>query len=178
MNDADDAHIVLRCLDGDRQAFESLVSKYQKPVFNLALRMVKDYKDAEDITQTAFVKAFENLQSFSIRRKFFSWLYRIAINESLNFLSHRKRLEALGEDRVSTDKSPEETVTEADQHDMVEHALMRLSPDYRSVVVLKHLQGLSYKEIGDILEIPEKTVKSRLFTARQQLKDLLTQAAR
>jgi len=103
MSDQDDELLVRRCLGGDRGAFEVLVDKYQGPLFNVALRMTQVYADAEDITQSAFLKAFESLSSFKPGRKFFSWLYRIAVNESLNFLRAKRHLEPLSEETAVED---------------------------------------------------------------------------
>jgi RNA polymerase sigma-70 factor, ECF subfamily len=173
MTDAEDLELVHRCRAGDRSAFEHLVDKYQGAIFNLALRMVQSQEDAEDIAQTAFLKAFERLETFNARFRFFSWLYRIAVNESLSFLEARKRFSGLEEaDQIA---NPEQ-VDPAEASDLsakLEEALMQLSVDYRAVVVLKHFEGLSYEEISQILEIPEKKVKSRLFSARQILRDIL-----
>jgi len=173
MTEREDATLVRQCIEGDKKAFEALVEKYQKPMFNVAVRIINDYEDAADVTQAAFIKAYENLRQFDHRYKFYSWLYRITVNGSLNFINTKKRFEGLGDDVVSPDKSADELFSEEDTARNVRQALMKLSPDYRSVVVLSHFRDLSYKEIGDVLGIPEKRVKSRLFTARQLLKDLL-----
>jgi RNA polymerase sigma-70 factor, ECF subfamily len=173
MNESDDLAIVKQCQNGDRRAFEILVEKYQKPMFNVALRMTRNYSDAEDIAQATFLKAFEKITSFDHQYKFFSWLYRIAMNESLNFVNQRKQVEELGEDISSDEKSAEENYDQDQTSRSVQDALMELKADHRAVVVLKHLQGLSYDEISRILDIPEKKVKSRLFTARLMLKDVL-----
>jgi RNA polymerase sigma-70 factor, ECF subfamily len=173
MDESDDLAIVKQCQNGDRRAFEVLVEKYQKPMFNVALRMTRNYSDAEDIAQATFLKAFEKIASFDHQYKFFSWLYRIAMNESLNHVNQRKQVEELSEDISSDEKSAEESYDEDQTSRSVQDALMELKADYRAVVVLKHLQGLSYDEISKILDIPETKVKSRLFTARLMLKDVL-----
>jgi RNA polymerase sigma-70 factor (ECF subfamily) len=173
MSDRDDKELVRRCLEGDRGAFESLVDRYQKTLFNFALRMTHSVSDAEDIAQSAFLKVYEKLDSFDPNYKFFSWLYRIAVNESLNFIKHRRQVERLEDDIVADEADPEQTYDEDQTTRTVQSALMELSENHRSVVILKHLQGFSYAEISGILNIPEKKVKSRLFTARVQLKDVL-----
>ena len=169
----DDTVLVQRSLEGDRNAFGVLVEKYQKPMFNVALRIVHDYQDASDVTQAAFIDAYENLKRFDPRYRFYSWLYKITVNGCLNLVGRRQRFVGLNEEMVSVDKQPDELYSEKDTASIVEKALMRLSPEYRVVIVLNHFQDLSYKEISDVLSIPEKTVKSRLFTARQLLKDFL-----
>ncbi len=173
MKEDTDIILVRQCLRGNNGAFEAIVDKYQKPVFNAALRIINNYQDAEDVTQSSFVKAFEKLPSFKPRYKFFSWLYRIVVNESLNFVSQRKRLQELNTDLVSREKTAEEAYDDIETSQQLQVALMDLKVEHRVVIVLKHFQDLSYTEISQILDIPEKTVKSRLFTAREQLKTRL-----
>jgi RNA polymerase sigma-70 factor (ECF subfamily) len=158
---------------GDERAFEGLVDRYQKAIFNLAYRMVDDYEDAKDITQVVFLKAYENLAGFDPSLKFYSWIYRIAINESLNFLRKKDRLEPLDEKSVSAAPGPEERAVGDELSRGVQRALMTLAPDHRTVIVLRHFLDCSYEEISRIAHVPEKTVKSRLFSARQQLKNVL-----
>ena len=172
-SEPDDNELVRECVDGDEHAFEILLLRYQKPVFNAVLRMVRDRDEASDITQTAFLKAFEQLKSFDSRHKFFSWLYRIAINESINHVKRRGRLEPLEGDWASAARSPEAAVVGSDLSHHVQDALMSISSDYRAVLILRHFEECSYDEIAVIVGVPEKTVKSRLFSARRQLKELL-----
>jgi len=169
----DDATLIRQCLEGHTKAFESIIDKYQKPIFNVALRIIDDTQDAEDVAQAVFVKAFEKLGTFDPRHKLFSWLYRMAVNESLNFLNQKKRFEGLDQGLVSQDQSPDESYEDNERSQTIENALMQLEPEQRALIVLKHFQELSYKEIGFIFNIPEKTVKSRLFSARQLLKSVL-----
>lgn len=169
----DDALIIQRCLDGDLASFEVIVDRYQRVVFNAAFRVLNDHDDASDVSQAVFIKVFENLKSFNRDLKFFSWLYRITINESLNFNKQKRRLDPVGEDIYSNEKGPDELLHDADISDRIQSALMTLSLEYRVVLVLNYFHDLSYREIGFVLEIPEKTVKSRLFTARQLLKERL-----
>jgi RNA polymerase sigma-70 factor, ECF subfamily len=175
MSEQNDEVIVKRCMDGDRDAFEALVDKYQGPLFNLALRMTQEYADAEDIIQSVFLKAYESLSSFKPGRKFFSWLYRIAVNETLNFLRAKRPQEPLSEDTPVDDADGSREIARGEASAQIEEALMELSVDYRTVVVLKHLQELPYADISQILDIPVKTVKSRLFTARMQMREILVQ---
>lgn len=172
VDEGDDHELVDRCLHGDLEAFEPLVARYQKPLFNVALRMVKDREDARDITQTAFVKAYEKLGTFDPSYRFFSWIYRIAVNECLNFVARRRPEGPLPPDLPSTD-DPERSAQAGELAARIQRALMTLSPDYRLAVVLRHFLGLSYGEMSAVLLIPEKTVRSRLHTARQRLADTL-----
>jgi RNA polymerase sigma-70 factor (ECF subfamily) len=158
----------------DRDAFEAIVEEYIKPVFNIAYRMVNDYEDAMDITQTTFMKAYEKRESYNPRYKVFSWLYRIAVNESLNHLQKRKRESNLTHELADRRLTPEQFMIQNETTSSVQSAIMDLGLDYRIVIVLKHFQHLSYREISQILDIPEKRIKSRLFSARQLLKEKLT----
>jgi len=135
--------------------------------------MTKNYEDAEDITQSVFVKAYEKLNTFQSRYKFFSWIYRIAVNETLNYLNQNKRIKGLNQNFVSKEKTPDESYEETELNEKLQDALMNIDPEYQILIVLKHFQDCSYKEIAYIVNIPEKRVKSRLFTARQLLKDVL-----
>ena len=170
-----DKELVERCLQGSEKAFETLVDRYQKVVFNVAYRMLDDYDAAEDITQTVFIKGFEKMRSFNPKYRFFSWLYRIAVNETLNYINQRKRLVELSPNIVSDRKSPEREYREAELSRKMEEALMELDPKYRIVLVLKHFRECSYQEMSVALQIPEKKVKSRLFTARQLLRLVLVE---
>jgi RNA polymerase sigma-70 factor (ECF subfamily) len=173
MSEVDDLTLVNRCIQGHTKAFEPIVDRYQKAIFNVALRMLNDYEDAQDIAQSVFVKTFENLASFNPKYKFFSWIYRMAINESINYLNKRKPIEEIQDNVISRDKTPDQELLDRDLSDRVQAALMDLQLDARVVLILKHLEGFSYREISFILEVPEKTVKSRLFSSRKQLRDIL-----
>lgn len=172
-NEPDDITLVRGCLGGDERAFEVLVLRYQGPIYNAVLRMVRDRDDASDLTQSAFLKAYQQLSRFDPQYKFFSWIYRIAVNETLNYVKRRNRQEPLVGDRASEDRSPENLLvgTEVSRH--VQDALMQISADYRVVVVLRHFHDCSYEDMAAILGVPEKTIKSRLFSARRQLRELL-----
>lgn len=176
MLEPDDKDLVRRCLAGDPKAFEMILERYQKQVFNVALRILSDRDDAADVTQATFLKAYEKLNSYNERYKFFSWLYRIAVNASLNFLEHKKRSDPLGDEEPAEGNRLEEDIDQAERVEKLEDAMYGLPVDYRVVIVLRHFHDLSYEDIATILEIPEKTVKSRLFTARQLLKDMLVKA--
>lgn len=171
--DSSDAVLVARCVQGDSQAFDDLVLKYQKTLFNTALRMTGDFDTAEEVTQEAFVKAYQRLGTFDQRFRFFSWLYRILINETLDQLERRKRHEALSDWMTSSEPGPAELQERSDAEEMLREALLAVAPEQRALLLLKHFEELTYEEIGVILEIPVKKVKSRLFTARMQLKAAL-----
>lgn len=170
MTDLEDLELVEKTLGGETRAFEGLVRNYQKIVFNVALRMTNDADDAADITQDVFVKAFDKLKSFDRRYRFFSWLYRIAVNESLNFVRSQRRWEPL--DEPESQLAAPEPEVDILLPVLIERALMELKPDSRIVIVLRHFHDLSYLEIGRLLDLPEKTVKSRIHTAREMLRDI------
>lgn len=162
-----------RCAKGDRRAFETLLTRYQKPVYNAAYRMLHSPDDARDVTQTVFLKVFEHLDQFDPQRRFFSWVYRITLNESINWLKRANRFGPVADDIQDSSDGPERAAGNEQLGEGMQAALMTISADYRQVVILKHVLGCSYREISDILEIPEKTVKSRLYSARQLLREHL-----
>jgi len=168
-----DGALVDRCRRGDRQAIEMLIREYEKPVYNAAYRILGNPDDAADATQSVFLKAFENLDRYDAKYKFFSWIYRIAVNESINQFKRNRKLEPLEDDSVADTSGPDSTVESGDLAHWIQDGLMALTHDYRTVVVLRHFSDLSYREIGDVLDIPEKTVKSRLYSARQSMKERL-----
>ncbi len=170
----DDIVLVERCLGGDTAAFRPLVERYQRVLLTVAARMLGDADEAADAAQNAFVHAYQKLQTFDRRHKFFSWLYRILVNECLNVKRSRQPLEPLGADLATRD-DPLRDAEQAELRANVQAALLRLPAPYREVVVLRHYAGLSYVEIAETLGVPEKTVKSRLYSARQHLgEDLLS----
>ena len=170
--DEQDRALVREFLEGHRDAANSLVDRYQKRLFNLALRMLGDVQDAEDVTQTVFLNAFLKLSTYDPRFKFFSWIYRMTVNESLNVLKRRKPSVTLehGPEIPVAAASPDRS---AEAEDRVGKALMGLGPNDRAVVVLRHFLLFSYQEIAEVLEIPVQTVKSRLYTARERLRLVL-----
>jgi RNA polymerase sigma-70 factor (ECF subfamily) len=167
--DEQDRALVQRYLDGDREAASNLVDRYQRRLFNVALRMLGNVQDAEDATQTVFGNAFSGLKSYDPKYRFFSWIYRMAVNESLNALKRRKP--TVGMDEGFDIAAPGNRTSGAvEAADRVGRALMDLKPDDRAVVVLHHFVSFSYEEIAAVLDVPVKTVKSRLFTARERLR--------
>ena len=134
--------------------------------------MVGNVEDARDATQDAFVKAYQRLASFDTKQRFFSWMYRILVNECLNVNRDRRPEEALDQN-TEDGGTPFDTTLESERREQIQLALLRLTPEYRTVVVLRHFAGQSYGEIAEALAIPEKTVKSRLYSARQRLGELL-----
>lgn len=170
--DPEDGALVAGTLKGDPAAFEAIVARYQSVMFRVALRMLGDYEDARDATQTAFVSAYRKLSSFDPNLRFFSWLYRILLNECLNAKRDRRPHEPVTADMVLAG-SPLEALEASERRHRVQRALLALPHDYREVIVLRHFAELGYDEIATTLGIAPKTVKSRLYTARQRLTELL-----
>lgn len=173
MKEDADWTLVGRCREGDRTACEQLVLRYQKPVYNAALRLLRNPEDARDVAQTAFLKAFEHLADYDPRFKFYSWIYRIAINEALDTLGSRRRVAEVSDDEADEAPGPEQLAEGEQTARAIEDALMRIKPELRTVIVLRHFMHLSYHDMGDILQLPEKTVKSRLHDARLVLRQTL-----
>jgi len=171
--DERDRLLVKRFLEGQLDAASGLVDRYQKRLYNVALRMLDNVQDAEDVTQTAFCNAFLKLRSYNPKHRFFSWIYRITVNEALNTLRRRKRIVPLEGDLEMIPAPGIKADRAAEDEDSIGRALMGLKPDDRAVVVLRHFVSFSYEEIADVLGIPVKTVKSRLFTARERLRLML-----
>ena len=177
MDNDPDIALVERCRNGDWTAFTELVVRYQRPIYNAALWMLRRPEDANDIAQIVFLRVAERLDEYDPRFKFFSWIYRIAVNESLNLLRRNGRVEALDDDidlPGSEDADPERQASAAEVSRRIRAALMKMPPNDRLVVTLRHFSECSYEEIGQILEIDQKTVKSRLYEARQRLRQLLS----
>ncbi len=173
MTDVGDLELVSECLEGNANAFGTLIDRYQKVVFNTALKMVNDYNDAQDIAQTVFVKAYEKLDTFNPTYKFFSWLYRMVVNESINWQKKKKYHKELDHKIVSIGKTPDKILDDKELSESLRGAIVELPIDYRVVIIFRHFEDLTYKEMGEALKIPEKTIKSRLFTARKLLCDIL-----
>lgn len=175
MDKPEDRTLMERTLQGDRQAFETLLIRYEKPVYNAAYRMLHNPDDARDVTQTVFLKVYEHLDQYDPSRRFFSWVYRITLNESINWLKKSSREATLEQDTADHRSGPRQQAGETQISEGIQAALMMIKSEYRAVVVLKHVLGCSYAEISEILDIQVKTVKSRLYTARQLLQERITE---
>ena len=168
MDAIDEIALVRRCQDGDARAFTELVKLYERVIYTLALKMTGDREDARDITQIVFIKVFRGLSTFDLRRRFFSWIYRIAVNESIDRLRGRRPADPLDPQMASGD-APDQAAERNEQADQVQLAMLYLNESDRQLLVLRHWLDRSYAEIGEALAIQESTVKSRLFEARQRL---------
>lgn len=184
--DNNEKELIAQCKKGDRYAFKVLVDKYQKKAFMVAYGVVGNYDDAMDVCQDAFVKAFKAISSFEADSSFFTWFYKIIVNQSIDFQRREKRhsageyLEDTLEDDVpdyhldNTKNNPVNELEKKELYSILEKGLKKLSPEHRAVVVFRELEGLSYREIADIMDTSEGTVMSRLFYARKKLQEFLT----
>ncbi len=173
MVDEDDEVLVQRSLDGDREAFGRLITSHQDVLFGVALRMCGDREDAREIVQTVFLKAWRKLPTFDRRHRFFSWIYRIMMNETLNLVTRRRPSEPLPEGLLAPNHSPEEDCAQGELEGIVQHALLALPPAQREVIVLRHFHDLSYQQMSELLGVPGSTIKSRLHESRRRLEGLL-----
>jgi RNA polymerase sigma-70 factor (ECF subfamily) len=169
----DEGRLIEEIRAGDSERYAEIVAKYENAVFHLALRLTGNHDDAWDVSQAAFVRAYRHLDRFDTSRRFFSWLYRIAYNAALDVISRRARLTELPEKMAAPTDAPDALALRHERDRQLQTALNALTFDQRLVVVLRHFLDLSYREMAEILEIEEKTVKSRLFSARRRLADLL-----
>jgi RNA polymerase sigma-70 factor, ECF subfamily len=180
-SEQEDTQLVKASQQGDQDAFAALVSLHQRRVFNMVLRMLQDYEEASEITQEAFLAAWLGLPSFRGEARFSTWLYRIAYHCALKQLERRKRerfLQAAIEaeqilEEVNKQKQAEDILELRTRKAIVREQLEKLPAKYRSVLILRHLQEMTYEEIADILTIPFGTIKTHLFRARHLLKERL-----
>ncbi|HEY6543135.1 MAG TPA: sigma-70 family RNA polymerase sigma factor [Ktedonobacteraceae bacterium] len=182
----DDTQLVKASQQGDQDAFALLVQRHQRLVFNLSLRMVEDYEDASEVTQEAFLAAWQGLPSFRSEARFATWLYRIAYHCCLRQLERRKRerdLQAAIQaeyilDGINEAQHTEDILELRDQQAVVLDQLAQLPTKYCRVLVLRHLQEMTYEEMADILSMPIGTIKTHLFRARNLLKERLLARSR
>lgn len=165
----DDNELVYEVIHGNISSFEVLIDRYQKTILNMMLRMVGDFETAKDLTQDVFVKAFEKMGGFDFKFRFFSWIYRIAVNEAINWNRKKPMTESLGKFYPIEPGGSASIATET-KSNLLHRELQKLNADYRVLVLLKYYCGLSYAEITETTSIPVKKVRSRLFIAREQLR--------
>jgi len=174
----DDATLIERSRAGKPEAFGELVVRYQDRLYNTLIRVCGEAEEARDVTQEAFVQAFVKLDSFRGNSAFYTWLYRIAFNTAISRRRRRKPTSSLDEAREAAgvepadpDARPEANLEREEQAVQVRAALATLSAEHRSVLVLREIEGYDYETIGEMLEVPVGTVRSRLHRARMQLKE-------
>ena len=181
---SDDRALVERCQAGDLTAFEPLVEKYRQRVWRLAHNVLRDREEAWDVAQEAFIRAYQALPSFRGQSAFYTWLFRIVMNLAADRARQRAaRGRAFGTERVPeedwervmTDQglAPDSSAAQTEDRERIRQALDSLSEDHRTIIMLSDLEGLSYREIADVLDVPMGTVMSRLHNARKRLRDAL-----
>ena len=172
----EDSELVGATLAGNAQAFATLVERYDRAVYHLAYRTVRDSEEARDVAQEAFFKAFRSLKTFKPGAKFSTWIFAITYHACCDRLARRKRYsnEAFPE-RADAAPGPEATAIATDEARRLRAAIDRLPEKYRTVITLYHLQGKQYDEIATVLGVPMGTVKTHLFRAKDQLRKLLTE---
>lgn len=169
----DDNKLINETLNGTIESFGMLVEKYQNKMFNLAYQITRDTDTSRDITQEVFIKAYTKLKSFDTNKKFFSWIYRITLNEALNHKKHSQFTESLFDETDSGSYSPSEDIETDEKSKLVHDAINKLDEKYKQLIILKHYRELSYEEISGIINLPIGKVKSRLYIARDNLRKLL-----
>jgi RNA polymerase sigma-70 factor (ECF subfamily) len=183
---SDELRLVQAAKKGDVGAFGELVKRYDRNVFRIALHITQNREDAEDVVQDAFLKAYENLEQFQGQSKFYTWLVRIAVNEALMKLRRRRpeRMVSLDQEVQTEEDSmprevadwspnPEQLYNQAELRDILGKTIQGLPPSFRTVFVLRDVEGLSTEETAQALELSVPAVKSRLLRARLQLRERL-----
>ncbi len=176
-----DAALVRRVQEGDKQAFNLLVTKYQSKIVNLVMRYVRDPDEANDVAQEAFLKAYRALPRFRGDSAFYTWLYRIAVNTAKNYLVAAKRrpleydLDLQDPEqydmqaRLKDIDSPERVVMKDEVQKTIDEAIEDLPEDLRTAIILREMEGMTYEEIAETMECPVGTVRSRIFRAREAI---------
>jgi RNA polymerase sigma-70 factor (ECF subfamily) len=184
---AEDRELIQRCLRGDRRAYRALVDRYQDPVYNFCLRMIRSPAHAEDIAQEAFVRTLTRLDQYDPRYSFSAWLFKIAANLCIDHLRKAKRiaysLDEDAEDRdgfrrrepATAEPDPTQGVIAKERMLLLNAAVEALPEHYRVILLLRHQEELSYEEIARVLDLPIGTVKIRIHRAREQIKRRLDQ---
>jgi RNA polymerase sigma-70 factor (ECF subfamily) len=183
--------LVQRARKGDLSAYDELVKRYQERIYATIYHMTSNHEDANDLAQDSFIKAYQALKSFKGGSSFYTWLYRIAVNKTINFLKQRKNKHhfSLNDLDFNTEHNPDLVALISDKTPLrdagltelqkkLNEALHKLSEPHRMVVVLHDVQGMSHEEIAEIMDCNIGTVRSRLFYARQQLQGYLAEYAR
>lgn len=174
-----DEQLVTLCLDGNRDAFAVIVERYQKQIFALAYRLGGDYDEAQDMAQEAFIRIHKELHRYDASRRFFPWMYRVAHNCCINMLNKRPRnftpIDELADIQQSFDErcNPGACYEKLERSAAINHALQQLPEQYRLPLALKYLEGLSYQQISEQLDLPQSTIETRLFRGRAMLRKTL-----
>lgn len=182
-----DEELVRRVQAGNNEAFEELVKRYERKVYNIAYRLMGNERDASEVLQDAFLRAYRFLPKFQFKSSFFTWLYRIATNVSLTKLRKREKVQLVSIDEPANADgdlpleipdyryNPEKMMKQRQLREALQNAVDNLPPDYRSVVVLRDLEGLSNEEVSKVLNLTVAAVKSRLHRGRLELRKVLAE---
>jgi len=186
-SDPDDLALVQRALKSDLNAYDLLIRRYQERIYATVYHMTSNHEDANDLVQDTFIKAYRALKSFKGDSSFYTWVYRIAVNKTINFLKQRKNRVQMSLDDLDfnaehdpdlvsliSENTPRRDINLAELHEKLNVAMQKLSDQHRMVVTLHDIQGLSHEEIAKIMDCNVGTVRSRLFYARQQLQGFLS----
>ena len=177
----EDKQLIGLALDGDQKAYETLLNKYRNLVFSIMLKMIRNPQEAEDLTQEAFMKAFNSLSSFNDEFAFSTWLMKIASNNCIDYLRKRKlrtysihepiqyKDEKIEIDIPDQDAGPEKKMIQSEKREIIENAINELPERYRHVIILRHKEEKSYEEISELLNLPLGTIKAQIFRAREIL---------
>ncbi|HYT91223.1 MAG TPA: sigma-70 family RNA polymerase sigma factor [Gemmataceae bacterium] len=181
---ADDHRLIAECLKGRAAAFGELVCRYQDRLFNTVYRLLDSAEDAQDVVQEAFLSAYQSLDSFKGDSQFYTWLYRIAFNTAISLKRKQRVVLSLHTARDEGDiepldaselSQPEHALEKAEEERRIQHALNRLSPEHRAVLIMKDMEGQKYETMAEALQVPIGTIRSRLHRARLELRELLRQ---
>lgn len=178
-----DSELITECLQGRTESFGQIVTRYQERLFGTLVTMLGSVEDARDVAQEAFVQAYQKLDSFRGQSAFYSWLFRIALNSSVDHHRRQRRptvsIDAAREQTgaeptdLHPETSPSFSIERTERQKLVQLALSKLSPEYRQVLILKEMEDFKYEEIATLVKIPVGTVRSRIHRGRAELKDIL-----
>jgi RNA polymerase sigma-70 factor (ECF subfamily) len=184
-----DHELVTRAQQGSEKAYRELLGRYQRPVFSIIYRMIRDREQAEDLAQETFVRVFNNIDRYDPRYKFSSWIFKIATNLTIDWIRRKEldtvsidgsrnavtaeQIEATSITIASQDENPEELLEAKQLGEEIEGAISKLRPEYKAAILLRHVEGREYQEIAEILSLPLGTVKTYIHRGRNELRDQL-----
>ena len=184
-----DHELVTRAQQGSEKAYRELLGRYQRPVFSIIYRMIRDREQAEDLAQETFVRVFNNIDRYDPRYKFSSWIFKIATNLTIDWIRRKElntvsidgsrnavtaeQIEATSITIASTDETPEELLEAKELGEEIEGAISKLRPEYKAAILLRHVEGREYQEIAEIMALPLGTVKTYIHRGRNELRDTL-----
>ncbi|HEX8393964.1 MAG TPA: sigma-70 family RNA polymerase sigma factor [Longimicrobium sp.] len=184
-----DHELVTRAQQGSEKAYRELLGRYERPVFSIVYRMIRDREQAEDLAQETFVRVFNHIDRYDPKYKFSSWIFKIATNLTIDHIRRKElntvsidgsrnattadQIEATAITIISPDENPEELLEAKELGEEIEEAIGRLRPEYRAAILLRHVEGREYQEIAEIMGLPLGTVKTYIHRGRNELRDSL-----